>query len=175
MRTAVLTLALSLPAFAAHAEVVDRTPAGFEVRHAVTVNAPVERVHQAITVEIGRWWSGEHTFSGEARNLAIDPAKGCLCERLPGGGEVRHMTIVFADNHGLRMFGGLGPLQSTGAAGHLGFALKAAGNATELTVTYDVGGYAKGGLAETWAVPVDGVLGQQVARLKAYVETGKAQ
>jgi hypothetical protein len=85
------------------------------------------------------------------------------------------MTVVFADGHGLRLFGGLGPLQSTGAAGHLGFALKAVGATTELTATYDVGGYAKGGLAETWAAPVDAVLGEQVARLKTYVETGKAQ
>ncbi|MDB5498278.1 MAG: ATPase, partial [Phenylobacterium sp.] len=44
---------------------------------------------------------------------------------------------------------------------------------TELTMTYDVGGYAKGGLAETLAGPVDMVLGEQVARLKKYLETGR--
>jgi hypothetical protein len=176
MRIAALTLAATLAfAGAAQAEVVDKSPAGFEVRETATIAATSDRVYQALTAEIGRWWSSEHTFSGDARNLTIDPARGCLCETLPGGGQVRHMTVVFADGHGLRLFGGLGPLQSTGAAGHLGFALKAAGAATDLTVTYDVGGYAKGGLAEAWAAPVDAVLGEQVARLKKYVETGKAQ
>ena len=47
------------------------------------------------------------------------------------------------------------------------------GDAKNLTMTYDVGGYAKGGLAEKWAAPVDSVLGEAVGRLKAYVETGK--
>ena len=85
------------------------------------------------------------------------------------------MTIVYNDgSSALRLYGGLGPLQFTGASGHLGFGLKPAGAATELTVTYDVGGYAKGGL-EQFAAPVDKVLGEQVARLKRYAETGKAQ
>jgi hypothetical protein len=84
------------------------------------------------------------------------------------------MTIVFNDGSTtLRLYGGLGPLQTSGATGHLGFSLKPAGAGTELTVTYDVGGYAKGGL-ETFAAPVDKVLGEQVARLKRYAETGKA-
>ena len=51
--------------------------------------------------------------------------------------------------------------------------LKDAAGKTDLVLTYDVGGYAKGGLAETLAAPVDKVLGEQVARLKKYVETGK--
>jgi hypothetical protein len=74
------------------------------------------------------------------------------------------------------MFGALGPLQFTGAAGHLGIALKpaAGGGGTEVVMTYDVGGYAKGGLAETYAAPVDQVLGEQLARLKKAVESGKA-
>jgi hypothetical protein len=83
--------------------------------------------------------------------------------------------VAYADGETqLRMFGGIGPLQLTGAAGHLGVRLKPVGGATEVTMTYDVGGYAKGGLAETFAAPVDQVLGQQVARLKKAVETGTA-
>jgi hypothetical protein len=43
---------------------------------------------------------------------------------------------------------------------------------TDLVQLYDVGGYAKGGLAEL-ASPVDQVLGAQAQRLKRYIETGK--
>ena len=41
-----------------------------------------------------------------------------------------------------------------------------------LTQTYDVGGHAPGGLTGL-AGPVDRVLGEQLARLKAYTESGK--
>ena len=76
----------------------------------------------------------------------------------------------------LRLFGGLGPMQFTGAAGHLGFTLKdAGGGKTQISVTYDVGGYARGGLADRLAAPVDMVLGEQVKRLAKYVETGKPE
>ena len=157
-------------ATAAKAEVVDRSPAGFESRQEVAISARPAAVYAAL-FQIGRWWDSKHSWSGDARNLVMDPADGCFCEKLKKG-QVRHMTIVYADGATLRLFGGLGPLQTTGATGHLSFAVQPAGPATRLVVTYDVGGYAKGGLAEVWADPVDGVIRAQVVRLKRYVETG---
>ena len=158
---------------AARAEVADQSPQGFEVRHVVSIAAPPAKVRAAM-LEPGRWWNPAHSWSGDARNLSIDLATGCFCEKLKDG-FVRHMTVVYASDSALRLSGALGPLQFTGASGHMAFNLKAgAGPATTvLTVTYDVGGYAKGGLAEQWAKPVDGVIGEQVGRLKALLETGK--
>jgi len=49
--------------------------------------------------------------------------------------------------------------------------LKPSQDGTDLSLTYNVGGYVKDGLA-SWAAPVDGVLGEQVARLKSLIETG---
>jgi hypothetical protein len=172
MRSIVIGLALAAVAAGARAEVTDHTAAGFEVTEKVTVAAAPKKVWDVI-MRPDHWWSSDHTFSGDARNLYFDVG-GCFCERLKVGA-VRHMTIVYNDGStALRLYGGLGPLQSTGATGHLGFALKPAGAGTELIVTYDVGGYAKGGL-EQFAGPVDKVLGDQVARLKRYAETGKAE
>jgi len=165
------TLGSLLLAGAAHAEVTDRSAAGFEVVEKATIAAPQAKVWNAL-LRPGRWWSGQHTWSGDAKNLAIDPS-GCFCETLPKGA-VRHMTLAYADGTSqLRMFGALGPLQFTGASGHLGVTLKGAGPATAVTLSYDVGGYARGGLAETYAAPVDKVLGEQLGRLKRYVETGR--
>lgn len=156
----------------AHAEVTDKSAAGFEITEKATIAAPAAKVYAALLTP-GAWWSGRHSWSGSAANLSMDLANGCFCETLPKG-FVRHMTVVFADGAtSLRLFGGLGPMQFTGASGHLAFVLKPAGDKTELTLTYDVGGYAKGGLAEKWAAPVDAVLGEAVGRLKSYVETGK--
>jgi opacity protein-like surface antigen len=175
MKTLIAALATAaLLAGAAQAEVTDKSAAGFEVTQKATIAAPAAKVYAALLTP-GAWWSKDHSWSGSAQNLSIDLANGCFCEKLPKG-FVRHMTVVFADGATtLRLFGGLGPMQFTGASGHLAFTLKPAGEKTDLTLTYDVGGYAKGGLAETWATPVDGVLGEAVGRLKKYVETGKPE
>jgi hypothetical protein len=165
-------LVAALLAGGARAEVIDKSAAGFEVVEKAIIAAPQAKVYAAILTPSG-WWSAGHSYSGDAKNFSIDLATGCFCEKLPHG-FVRHMTVVFADGASMiRMFGGLGPMQSSGAAGHLAFVLKLAGDKTELTVTYDVGGYAKGGLAN-FAAPVDQVLGEQVARLAKYAASGKA-
>lgn len=171
---AAAALAAVLAAGAAHAEVTDRSAAGFEVTEKASVAASQAKIWSAL-MRPARWWSSQHTFSGDAKNLAID-GSGCFCETLPRGA-VRHMTITYADGKSkLVLFGGLGPLQATGATGHLAYVLTpGAGGATDVSLTYDVGGYAKGGLAETWAAPVDKVLGEQLVRLKTYVETGKPE
>jgi hypothetical protein len=168
-----LVLAAAMLAPAARAEVTDRSAAGFEVIEKATIAAPPGKVWDAL-MHPARWWSSQHTWSGDAKNLSFDPS-GCFCELLKKGA-VRHMMVIYADGATqLRMAGALGPLQFTGADGHLGIVLKAVGSATEVTLTYDVGGYAKGGLAETYAKPVDGVLGEQLTRLKTYAETGKPE
>jgi len=167
-----LLIALAASPGVASAEVLAPSDIGFQIRHVAEVQAPPAKV-RAAALEIGRWWSGGHTFSGDASNMSID-ATGCFCERLPDG-IVRHMNVVYSAPDALRMFGGLGPLQTEGASGHfsLEFAKTPDPARTRLTLSYVVGGYAKGGLAKTWAAPMDQVLGEQFARLKSYAETGK--
>jgi uncharacterized protein YndB with AHSA1/START domain len=159
-----------LTAGGAQAEVVDAQPNGFEVKHEVVANAPAATVWNVL-VQPSKWWASSHTWSGSAANLSLAPASGgCFCERLPNGGSVLHMTTVNA-TPGTRLVlsGALGPLQSSGATGALTVLLAEKDGKTTVTVTYDVGGYVKGGL-DKWAGPVDGMIGQQVAGLKAAVE-----
>ena len=173
MKLWISVAALALIAATARAEVIDAVPNGFEIKQEVEIAAPAAQVWAAI-VQPATWWDSRHTWSGTAANLSLAAASGgCFCERLPNGGSVLHMSTVNAvPNQKLVLFGALGPLQSSGAAGHLAFVLSEKDGKTKLTVTYDVGGYMKGGLDKI-AAPVDGVLGQQVSRLKAQVETGK--
>ena len=117
MRLLLAVMLVAAP-MAAQAEVTDRSAAGFQIRHVVNIDAPQAKTRAAVQ-DIGRWWSDDHTYSGKASNLSIDAA-GCFCEKIPGG-FVRHMTVVYSDPSALKMFGGLGPLQTTGAAGHLSF------------------------------------------------------
>lgn len=145
----------------ARAEVVDAQPNGFEVRQTIQIAAPTDKVYKALT-QPGRWWSSAHTFSGDASHLSLEPrAGGCFCEALPDGGSAAHLRVIMTQpGQTLRLEGALGPLQTLGVTGHLTWALAAKAGGTELTQTYDVGGYAKGGFGG-WAPPVDRVLGDR--------------
>lgn len=161
--------ALASPALGA---VKATTPQGFEVVESYAVTVPPSKLYQAI-IDPARWWNSQHTFSGSAANLSLDPrAGGCFCEALKDGGSVQHLTVVFAaPGKALRLRGALGPLQAEGVEGSLAFSLAPGKDGTQLTVSYVVGGYLRKG-PEAWAPIVDAVLDEQVQRLKRYAETG---
>ncbi|MBC6981523.1 SRPBCC domain-containing protein [Caulobacter sp. 17J80-11] len=172
MRAWILAAALAAAAGTARAEVVDAQAGGFQVRETVEVAAKPDAVWKAL-VDVGGWWSSDHTWSGDAKNLSIDPKPGgCWCERWKDGA-AQHMTVTFVQpNRELRTAGALGPLSMMAVSGAMTFKLQPKGEGTVLTATYSVGGYAPQGLAGL-AAPVDGVLKTQVERLGRYAVTGK--
>ncbi len=157
----------------ARATVVDSTAAGFRVRHERVLAAAPDSVWRAL-VHVERWWSPDHTYSGDARNLSLDPVPGgCFCERLPGGG-VAHLTVAYASPpKDLRLLGALGPLQAGAVSGSMTWSLAPDPKGTRLRVDYTFGGFMPGGL-EQLVGPVDRVLGEQVARLGRLVDRGRA-
>lgn len=172
LTTALLGL-LALPAIA-HAEISDSLPSGLGVRHVVTIAAPAERVYASL-LRIGRWWNPEHTYSKKSQNLTLAPRPGgCFCERLANGGGAVLMTVARVEpNASLLMLGALGPLATSGVTGAMNLDIESVDAKTsKVIVTYNVGGYVQGGLA-TMAAPVDKMLGDQMVRLKLFVETGK--
>jgi uncharacterized protein YndB with AHSA1/START domain len=154
----------------AEAEVKSVAPSGFEVVETMTIHAPPEQVYAALG-KIDQWWSTSHTFSRDASNLSLDlKAGGCFCERLKDGGSVQHLIVVYAaPGEGLRLRGALGPLQMEGVDGTLAWALKPSEGGTNVTQSYVVGGYIRSGM-ENWAPKVDGVLHEQLDRLRRFVE-----
>ncbi len=167
-----LSLCLMLPGVVV-AEVVDSTADGFSTRHTVEITADSDDVYRTLTRGVGDWWDPDHTFSGDSGNLRIEArGGGCFCEKLGKGGEVTHLTVVYAEpGKLLRMRGGLGPLQPLAVSGSMAFTLTEADGITTVELTYTVGGYRPGGLEE-WSKPVDGVLGGQLQRLERFMETG---
>lgn len=149
-------------------------PNGFVVKLEEVVKAPPDKVYETLTAQVGGWWNPKHTYSGDARNLSIEARPGgCFCERLPGGGGVEHMRVVYdAPGKALRMVGALGPLQGSGLAGSLTFTLSADPGGSKLDVSYSVGGFMEGGF-EAISPIVEKVLGEQLQRLKLLIETGK--
>jgi hypothetical protein len=174
MRAWFWAAALVAVAAPASAAVTDIQPNGFEVTEIEQIAAPPPAVYAALG-RIGDWWSSQHSFSGDAKNLHLDlQAGGCLCETLKDGGEAAHLRVIMVQpNAVVRLEGALGPLAASGGTGHLTLKLAPKDGGTEAVLTYDFGGYIKGGFAD-WAAPVDGVLGEQMARLKRYAETGRA-
>jgi uncharacterized protein YndB with AHSA1/START domain len=167
--------AVLLAAMPVRAAVADSAANGFTVKLEFNIQAPPQDVYRRLVHNVGDWWNSMHTFSGDAHNLSIDDkAMGCFCEKLPDGGSVRHMEVVYADPaKKLVLSGALGPLQSVAATGSLAIQLSAAGEGTKLSVVYAVTGYMAAGM-NTWAAPVDSVLTEQFTRLKSLIENGKA-
>jgi uncharacterized protein YndB with AHSA1/START domain len=156
----------------AAAAVRDAAPGGFVVVQERQVAATPAAVFDRL-MDVAAWWDPDHTYSGSADNLSMEPgADGCFCETLPGGGRVRHMTVAYvAPGTRLRLTGGLGPLQQLAVTGSMTFDLEAADGGTALRLTYRVAGWDPDGL-EALSKPVDLVLGGQLDRLVRLVETG---
>jgi uncharacterized protein YndB with AHSA1/START domain len=156
----------------AQAAVTDSAPGGFALAETAHIAASRDKVYAAL-IQPQRWWSSSHSFSGNAANFTLDArAGGCWCETLPNGGSAEHLTVVYVSpGDTLRLRGALGPFQSFAVDGVLTWTLKDSGQGTDVTVTYLLSGYMKGGF-EGISKAADGVLGEQVNRLQHYIETG---
>jgi uncharacterized protein YndB with AHSA1/START domain len=168
---AILCATLAVPA---RGEVIESGAAGFAIRNTAAIDAPPAKVYAALTDRIGGWWDPVHTFSHDARNLSLDAKPGgCFCERLPEGGGVEHMRVVYAaPGKLLRLTGAIGPMQEAALTGTMTWTLSDAGSGTAVELTYAVGGFRTGGFRDLPGV-VDRVLRGQLGRLKAFVETGR--
>ena len=172
MRQLIVALALCAGFPIARADVVSAGPGGFEVRHSVVVAAERAAVWSA-AIEVGRWWHPDHTISGDARRMTIEPQpQGCFCEYLNDGDGVVHLTVTsVATNVMLRLTGGLGPLGLMGVNGNMTWEFDDDERGTRVTFTYAVGGYRAGGLGAL-AQPVDSVISEALERLKIVAEGG---
>ena len=173
LKTALVFIGILFLSFRAGATVTDSSFYGFTVRHELVVNSHPDTIYKYL-MEIGKWWDPDHTWSGNASNLYIEPrANGCFCEKLDNGGSIRHMSVIYVQpGKILRMEGGLGPLQMLAVNGSLTFEMVLSVPASKLTLIYTVGGYSPNGLKHLAPV-VDQVLGNQLNRLKEFTERKK--
>jgi len=166
---------LLLAATTAAAAVVEAGADHLVLNYTLPVKATPAKAYAA-TVDIAHWWSPDHTYSGDSKNLRIEArAGGCFCEQLKNG-SVEHLRVVLAmPGQMLRLSGGLGPLQSGAISGTLTFEYKGGkdGNSA-VAVSYLISGYFGGGLDKLGGA-VDDVLGSQLQRLQRLVDSGSAE
>lgn len=175
MRKAIFAATTLLLAPAAFGEVSNAAANGFTTVNEVVVEASPAAAWVA-AIEVGKWWSSDHTISGDASRMSIDAVtQGCFCESLGETAGVVHLVVTSVmPTTSLRLTGGLGPLGLMGVNGNMTWDFAAVDGGTQIRFTYAVGGYLDGGL-EQLAGPVDSVLGEALQRLKAYIETGSPE
>jgi len=168
MRISVMVAALIGLAAPAQAEVVSAGSNGFEIRHSVGMVIPAEQVFASFA-RIGDWWSGDHTYSGDAANLSLRLTPGgCFCERLKDGGGIEHMRVALVQpGERVVMTGALGPLLFEATTGVMDVSVERIAGGSRLILNYRAAGFAKSNAAEL-APLVDKVLGEQVKRFRTY-------
>jgi hypothetical protein len=139
----------------------------FTVSHTAEVKAQPFVAWRTMTSHIGEWWSKDHSWSGDSDNLYMKVERnGCFCEKLPGGGNVEHLRIIyFAPGTEVRFDGALGPLQTMPVNGRMIWKIEKTEGGSSVTFIYHVSGHPEGGL-EVIAPAVDTVIGEQLINLQ---------
>ena len=112
IRTALMVAAAAALTAPASAEIRDYSPDGF----ALHWEAPVMQSREALwdkLVTPSRWWSSDHTYSGDAANLTLELAPGgCWCETWDGG-QIQHGRVLAVQpGKQLVISAPFGPMQS---------------------------------------------------------------
>ncbi|MGV6819465.1 MAG: SRPBCC family protein [Parvularcula sp.] len=108
----VFAISLAFWATAATAEVISATPSHFTLKMEAVAEAPPEQVWAKL-IHPARWWSSDHTYSGDAENLTLELRPGGLWREDWAGHGVEHGRVLFfEENEGLRLEAPFGPLQA---------------------------------------------------------------
>jgi uncharacterized protein YndB with AHSA1/START domain len=159
----------------AQAEVASASSTGLLIQAEADVAATPDQAWRALG-QLGRWWNGAHTYSGDARRMHVDlRASGCWCERWGNGQSVEHGRVVLVMEHEgvrtLRLNAPLGPLQELAVNGVLTFTVAPHANGAKITMTYRVSGDPALNL-DQMAPLVDQVLMEQFGRLSRFSASG---
>lgn len=158
-----IALAAAVPATA---EVQQKSADGFTLVERAIIPLPHGKAWHRL-IQPQDWWSGEHSYSGDARHFSLEPAAGgCWCEKWEGGSVEHGRVLAIEPGKLLRLNAPLGPLQKLPVTAILNFDMTHADKGTEVVVTYRVSGPASLNL-DAMADAVDAVLVDQARRLAA--------
>lgn len=166
------SLAAALPARAAVKQVSD---GAIYVEHVLATKASPAEVYRALG-QVGQWWDGRHSFSGDARHLSLTvEAGGCFCEKWDQGSVEHGRVIQTSRDRLVRIQTALGPLMELAVTGVLSFSIDPPARGAQgstIRITYRVSGDPSHALRPL-APAVDRVIGEQGGRLARFAETKK--
>lgn len=137
------------------------------IEQAVRIGALPERVFEALTTDVGAWWS--HSNSGQPDAMRLEPRPGGRFYEDFGGNDGAHFATIeyIKCPQQLRMTGPMG--MTTPVLGVVSFDLKLQADATLLTLSHHVIGVFGDDVAEIYGSGWTELLG---TRLKDFVERG---
>ena len=169
-----MLIVLTLICFQARSDVVETSAHGFTLKIERSVPVSADVAYQQF-LDIGKWWSEEHTWFGKASGLYIEPqAGGCFCEK-NGEKSALHMIVSYVDpGREIRLIGGLGPLQRMALDGAMSFKFipvdddsSTDNKVTNIVFEYKVSGHSS---LESLAGIVNAVQTMQIERLQASLQ-----
>ena len=169
-----IVLAAAIAIAPAHAALSGVSASGFVVTHGADIDVAPEAVYQAFG-QVQRWWSPQHTYSGNADNLRVRLAAGaCFCEGWEQN-SVEHARVIYAvRDRAVRMQGAFGPLQEMALNAVLELKVAPRKGGSTFTMTYRVRGSPDAAL-DKLAPAVDRVMVEQAQRLLAYIDSSAAK
>lgn len=147
-----------------HAEVVVASADHYTLKHqAESSDAP--DVVWARLISPNEWWHPDHTYSGSAENLSLDPQAGGLWrEDWPDGSVVHGSVLLITPGTTLRLNAPFGPLQEMAVSVVWTIQLEAIDTGTRVMFTEIANGTTASNL-DKLAPAVDFVKQQAISRL----------
>lgn len=161
----ILAFAVSLlTALSVQAEIVEASGGRYVLKHEARSNlAPADLWARLIKPET--WWHPDHTYSGDAGNLSVEPTAGGLWrEEWPGGSVLHGQVLNAVSGQLLRLDAPFGPLQGMGVSVVWTISIKADGTGSLVTFDEIANGSAASKL-DALAPAVDGVKTEAMRRL----------
>ena len=158
-------LSIALPAFC---DVVTATPDHYTLRHEAVSDLEPNAVWDRL-IEPSAWWQPDHTWSGRAENLSLEPRAGGLWAERWDGNEVLHgRVLTVLEDKMLRLDAPFGPLQGMGVMVTWTITLEPDEETGGTKIIFDevANGSGQSRLDEV-APAVDGVKSEAIARLAA--------
>lgn len=161
----ILALAIGLVATTqTHADVVEASGDHYVLKHeGRSTLSPADLWARLIKPET--WWHPDHSYSGDAGNLSLEPVAGGLWREEWEDGSVLHGEVLNAvPGKLLRLDAPFGPLQGMGVSVVWTISIKADGTGSLVTFDEIANGSASSKL-DALAPAVDGVKGEAMRRL----------
>ncbi|WP_300396518.1 hypothetical protein [Henriciella sp.] len=167
LRPALAVAAATVLAAPAGAEIIAASADHYTLRHEATSTRSPGEMWQRL-IDPAAWWSPDHTFSGDAANLSLDPQAGGLWREDWADGSVSHGTVLSVmEGKMLRLDAPFGPLQGMGVTVIWTITIEPDGEGGSTVIFDEVANGATASQLARIAPAVDGVKGEAIARLVA--------
>ncbi|MGB3626943.1 MAG: SRPBCC domain-containing protein [Henriciella sp.] len=158
---AIAALGLALPAAA---EITASSPDHYALHHEASSDLSPEDMWERLT-QPETWWHPEHTYSGSAENLSLDPKAGGLWLESWDENSVMHGTVLTViEGESIRLDAPFGPLQGMAVNVIWTISIEPEGSGTRVIFDELANGSSASGLDQI-APAVDGVKTEAIRRL----------